>query len=92
MVKEILASPVMSGEQGSGFLQEYGGPSMYVEMANYSPGIRQVYYSVQAGASTPGEIEVMTGLSLGEVNSGIDFLVRKGLISQVEVVPESGVE
>jgi len=92
MVKEIAASPQMRSEQGSGFMEQYGGPTQYVEMAGMSPEARQVYYSVQAGASTPEEVGVKTGLSLGVVNSTIALLERRGLISRTTVTRESGLE
>jgi hypothetical protein len=91
MVQEIVSSPAMSSEQGSGFLSQYGGPNQYIEMARVPEEARITFYAVQAGASSPDEIEVMTGLSKNKINSGIGFLEKRGLVTRTEVTPDSGV-
>ena len=89
MIEEIQSSRVMSGEQGPGWMQEWGGPEMYQEMSQAPVTARMVYYAALEGFTSPDQIEVATGLSKGEVSSGVSWLRRKGYVAAEEVIPAS---
>lgn len=80
MVKEIQSSPRMYAEQGGGFLESWGGPGMYQVLSRLPVEERLVYASIIDGATTPSEIEVMTGLTPQEVNKGIEGLQKRRMI------------
>lgn len=80
MLRVIERSPAMLEEQGSGFLQDWGGVEGYKKAAEMTPEARQVYYAVVEGYSEPSQIEVATGLRPTEVSSGIQELQRKGMV------------
>jgi DNA-binding transcriptional regulator GbsR (MarR family) len=50
---------------------------------------RLVYASVLEGATTPSEMEVVTGLSSSEVSVGLQGLQKRGLVSVEKVAEES---
>lgn len=81
MAKEIARSPAMSAEQGPNFLSSWGGPSQYRMFAKLPMCERLVYASVLEGATTPGEMEIKTGLTSTEVSKGLGKLQKKGLVS-----------
>lgn len=79
MAREIARSPAMSAEQGSGFLSGWGGTSGYQQLGKLPMYERLVYASLLEGATTPGEIEIRTGLTPTEVDRGLGGLQKKGL-------------
>lgn len=88
LVAEVSRDEKMASEQGSGFMQEWGGPGAYKEMAGWHPEERMVYFAVQNGATTPEEIMSMTDLEEPRVNSALDSLTRKGVVSKGEASTE----
>ena len=85
MIEEIQSSPAMLAEQGSGFMQDWGGPQMYREMAYAPENARIIYYVVLEGNTDPSQLEVITGLSKEEVERGLGWLQRKGHVKLEEV-------
>ena len=83
MITEIQASKVMSGEQGPNWMQAWGGPEVYREMAYAPVEARVLYYAVREGVSDPSQLEVVTGLRREEVSKGLGWLKEKGYV-QVE--------
>jgi predicted Rossmann fold nucleotide-binding protein DprA/Smf involved in DNA uptake len=81
IVEDIQRSSSLSSEQGIGFMAEWGGSSQYKTFANLPRNNRYVYAAVLDGYSTPEEIEVVTGLSLKDVNMSLAELQGKGLVS-----------
>ena len=81
LVREIQRSSEMVGEQGSGFMEDWGGPSMYRQMAKIPPVPRVVYYVIRGGTTEPSEIEIVTGLTSKEVSDAIVDLQRRGLVT-----------
>ena len=81
VVDKIMRSPSMMEEQGSGFMQSWGGPGAYQQWAREPPGKRMTYFAVQQGATTSGEVAVMTGLKESEVNKWLGKLEMEGLVS-----------
>ena len=85
MITEIQSSRAMSSEQPSNWMQEWGGPQMYQEMAYAPVEARMVYYAVVGGTSSPDQLEVVTGLSKEEVSRGLGWLKKKGHVTTEEV-------
>lgn len=85
MAEEIQSSVVMRGEQGPDWLQEWGGPQLYQEMAYAPVEARVVYYAVREGTTSPDQLEVVTGLSKEEISRGLGWLQRKGHVKLEEV-------
>lgn len=85
IVEEIQRSPSMSGEQGTGFMQQWGGPQQYRLMASLPPTTRLVYESILSGTSDPSLIEIETGLDIKDINAAISSLKDKGLVHEEEV-------
>jgi len=81
MVQEIQRSPRMRAEQGGDWLQDWGGPSGYVEFAGLPTFERLTYAAVLEGHTEPSEIEVVTGLSSTQVSGALTSLQRKSLVS-----------
>ena len=81
MVQEIQRSPSMRAEQGPEFLQDWGGPEQYQVLARMPVPERLTYVAVLEGYTEPSEIEVVTGLTSGEVSGALTDLRRKGLVS-----------
>lgn len=79
VIKEIQRSPKMRAEQGVPFMQSWGGPQRYQQMARLPTAARVVYYSLQEGVPQD-QISVVTGLTPGEVEEGIARLSREGLL------------
>jgi len=80
IIEEIKRSPVMTAEQGSGWLSSWGNPNMYQIFATMPMEERLTYAAVLEGATTPEELEVMTGLTTKQVDRGIGGLEKKGLV------------
>ena len=87
MIDEIRRSPTMRAEQGEGWLSSWGGPSQYKVFAQLPMEQRLTYAAVLEGNTTQDQIEVVTGLTSGEVSKGLAELQKRGLVS-VERVEE----
>ncbi|KKN03507.1 hypothetical protein LCGC14_1106990 [marine sediment metagenome] len=85
MLSVIERSPQRMAEQGSGFLQDWGGAGGYHQVAGMKPETRMVFFAVQEGYTEPTQIEVATGLSGPEVSRGMQELERKGLVTVEEL-------
>lgn len=83
VVRKIQRSPQMMREQGAGFMSGWGGPNMYRQLASYPVKARLTYAAILDGTTDKSQIEVVTGLTTREVDDGLDWLQKKGLV-QVE--------
>ena len=81
MVQEIQRSPSMRAEQGADFMQGWGGPEQYQMLARMPVPERLTYVAVSEGYTEPSEIEVVTGLTSGEVSGALADLRRRKLIA-----------
>lgn len=84
VIREIQRSPAMRAEQGPGFMQSWGGPKKYQEMARLPMEERLVYAAVLEGHTVSSDIEVVTGLGSEEVGRGLAGLKRRGLVHEEE--------
>jgi len=85
-IDKIQRSPSMMAEQGSAFLADWGGPGAYKMVARLPMKQRVTYYAVESGLQTSEEISIATDLSVGDVESSLTQLEKKGLVSIGEVV------
>jgi len=81
VIEKIQRSPTMAGEQGGDFMQGWGGPSVYQTLAALPKNDRMVYAAVLDGTTTSDQIEIVTGLSTGEVSKSLNALKGQGLVS-----------
>lgn len=81
VIDRIQRSPHMMAEQGPGFMEDWGGPSTYREMASLTSNQRLVWASVLDGATDYEQIEVMTGLSSLEVSAAASELQSLGKVT-----------
>jgi len=86
VVQQIQSSPQMMGEQGSGFMSQYGGPSGYVELDS-DPTLGLVYQALEQGALTE-ELPVWTGLPTKDINSALVRLAQLKVIEPMDPVRE----
>jgi len=80
MIREIQSNSRMYAEQGSGFMQEWGGPERYQQVAGLPETDRVVFYAIQEGYTDPSELEIVTGANSKEIALSLSRLERKGLI------------
>jgi len=83
MVQKIQRSPEMMAEQGD-FLSDWGGPAMYQLLAELPTNQRMTYLAVYQGLTTSEEISIATDLPVGQVESALTSLGKRGLI---EITP-----
>jgi len=87
VVERIQRSPQMSYEQGSGFLEDWGGSSQYKELARLPVEQRLCLAAVREGVTTEDQLGIVTGLSPEQVSRGLSGLQKKGLVT-VEELPQ----
>ena len=87
LVQRIQSNPTMCAEQGEGFMEDYGGPSNYVELAKLPGDQRLVMAAKMDGFTLPSDIAVVTGLTEGRVNVALNALSKGGVISEQDVSP-----
>ena len=80
LVEGIQKYPVMVEEQGVGFLEEWGGPDQYKELVKFPVEERAVYAAILDGNADQDTIEIITGLSLLDVNESLYSLKDVGLV------------
>ncbi len=83
IVQRVQGDSRMRREQGSGFMQRWGGSDRYVQVAKMSMPDRVTYMAVQDGWDSPGDIVSATGLSAMEVNASLKNLQKEGYVSEV---------
>ena len=87
-VRRITRSATMRAEQGADWLSGYGGPGMYQTFTKMPVDERLCYAAVLEGNVEPGQIEIVTGLSPGEVSSALARLRGQGLVAEEEPIPK----
>lgn len=88
VIERIQRSPYMSMEQGSGFMEDWGGPSTYKEMCSLTSNQRLVWAAVLDGATDYDQIEIVTGLSPSEVSKAVSELGDLGKVTlESETLP-----
>lgn len=86
-LQKLASSKSWATEQaGSRFMQEWGGPGQYSNLARMPESERVTYFAVEEGYSTEADISDVTGLSRKEVSKAIGRLERKGLVARQESV------
>ena len=80
IVERIMRSPELVGEQVN-FMDAWGGPHMYRQLARMPTDQRMTYMAIREGITTPEAIAVATELRPEQVERALDVLERKGLIT-----------
>lgn len=82
VVEGIRRSPRMLAEQGPGFMESWGGPSMYQTLAKLPMRQRLTYAACLDNYGTADEIASVTGLSVAEVDKALAELQEQGLVAK----------
>lgn len=88
VIERIQRSPYMVAEQGSGFMEDWGGPSTYKEMCGLTSNQRLVWSAVLEGATDYDQIEILTGLTPSEISRTVSELESQGKVTvEAEALP-----
>lgn len=86
--QDIMRNPTMLAEQGSGFMESYGGPVNYIDWAHSPMSDRLTFLAIQdQQLSTQSDIAAFTGLSKADVSRSLSRMERKGWIPEGVVTP-----
>jgi len=83
-VQQILKDDKMLAEQGSGFCQGWGGPSLYVQLAKLPRSDRLVYAAILDGNVDNTSIAAVTGLPTKSITTSLVKLRDQGLVETTE--------
>jgi hypothetical protein len=81
VIERIQRSPQMMYEQGSSFMEDWGGPGMYQLFASLPANQRLTYAAVLDGHVNSLEISTVTGLTPEKVDSALTQLEKAGLVT-----------
>lgn len=87
VIDRIQRSPTMMGEQGTGFMQSWGGPTKYKDVSRLTRNQRTCLYAVEGGLSTAEEISIALDVPVSKVETVLAQLERKGLV-KLEAIPQ----
>lgn len=85
IVEEIERSSAMRREQGSGFLQRWGGPSKYAYYARMPELEKRLLEALFDGWCTLDALTNVLNVSRREASVALESLKRKGLVKTVEI-------
>jgi len=80
VIDRIQQYPRMEAEQGVRFMQGWGGPNVYKELAKFPVEERVCYAAILDGHVDEDQLGIITGLSPQEISKGLLGLERKGVI------------